>query len=158
MASVSEYSVRIIRITNVSDRDSVDRLLRPDYFHGRSSQNFSDQSTSELIDDHYVTSDPFELITRFLDRHQENNYLEEKEEDSILGYFKTRTHCVVALEDRVNNPTKSDEEICAICQVEFEHEETIETLGISSSSSTVTTSFPVINISKGINVHLGSRQ
>ncbi|MCD9645831.1 hypothetical protein HAX54_035127 [Datura stramonium] len=89
MASVSEYSVRIIRITN--------RSLGADY--------------------------------EVLDRRQENNYLEEKEEDSILGYFKTRTHCVVALEDRVNNPTKSDEEICAICQVEFEHEETIETLG-----------------------------
>ncbi|MCD7465166.1 hypothetical protein HAX54_000725 [Datura stramonium] len=86
-------------------------------------------STNEIIDDHYVTRDPFELITRFLDCHREANYMEEKEEDCILEYFKIRTHCVVALKDGVNNPTKAYEEICAICQVEFDYEETIGTLG-----------------------------
>ncbi|MCD7469196.1 hypothetical protein HAX54_008050 [Datura stramonium] len=107
----------------------VDRLLNRYYFHGRSAQNYFDQSTSELIDDHYVTSNPFELITRFLDRHQEANYMEEKEEDFVLEYFKTRTHCAAALKDGINNSTKTYEEICAICQAEFEHEETIGTLG-----------------------------
>ncbi|XP_015061565.1 E3 ubiquitin-protein ligase MBR2-like isoform X4 [Solanum pennellii] len=57
--------------------------------------------------------------------YQEAN-TEEKEDDAILlTYFKTRTH---RLADGVNNPTET-EEICAICQAGFEHEESIGTLG-----------------------------
>ncbi|KAH0734274.1 hypothetical protein KY285_009981 [Solanum tuberosum] len=91
---------------NVSSRDLVERALRQqhvqDYFNGGSSPNSSDDSqpASELIDD-------------------------QQEDDILLGYFKTRIHCVT---DGVNNPTET-KEICAICQAEFEHEESIGTLG-----------------------------
>ncbi|KAH0734264.1 hypothetical protein KY285_009971 [Solanum tuberosum] len=55
---------------------------------------------------------------------------EEKEEDAILlGYFKTRIHRVA---DGVNNPTET-EEICAICQAGFEHEESIGHLGVDTN-------------------------
>ncbi|KAG5573143.1 hypothetical protein H5410_062909 [Solanum commersonii] len=50
----------------------------------------------------------------------------EKEDDAILlGYFKTSIHRVA---EGVNNATET-KEICAICQAEFEHEESIGTLG-----------------------------
>lgn len=52
----------------------------------------------------------------------------QNEEDAILEYFKTRTYHVVMPKDRANNPTKN-EEICAICYMEFEHEEIVGTLG-----------------------------
>ncbi|KAH0734265.1 hypothetical protein KY285_009972 [Solanum tuberosum] len=117
---VLEFQVTItphsgeITIINVSSRDLVERDLRqqrlPDYLNGGSSQNSSDDSQPEselLFDD------------------QEAN-TEEKEDDAILlGYFKTRIHRVA---DGVNNPTET-EEICAICQAGFEHEESIGTLG-----------------------------
>ncbi|KAH0705437.1 hypothetical protein KY290_010131 [Solanum tuberosum] len=94
-----------ITIANVSSRDLVERLLRrqdvEDNLNGGSSQNWGDsQVASELFDD--------------------------QEEDAILfGYFKTRIHRVV---EGVNNQTET-KEICAICQAEFEHEESIGTLG-----------------------------
>ncbi|KAK4726386.1 hypothetical protein R3W88_031303 [Solanum pinnatisectum] len=103
-----------ITIVNVSSRDLVERALRqqhvPDYFNGGSSQNSSDDSQPEselLFDDQEAST-------------------EEKEDNAILlGYFKTRIHHVA---DGVNNPTET-KEICAICQAEFEHEESIGTLG-----------------------------
>ncbi|XP_049357218.1 probable E3 ubiquitin-protein ligase RHG1A [Solanum verrucosum] len=102
-----------ITIINVSSRDLVERALMQqhvqDYFNGGLSPNSSDDSqpASELFDD-------------------QRAYTEEKEDDAILlGYFKTRIHCVA---DGVNNPTET-KEICAICQAEFEHEESIGTLG-----------------------------
>ncbi|KAK4726383.1 hypothetical protein R3W88_031300 [Solanum pinnatisectum] len=102
-----------ITIINVSSRDLVERALRQQYvqynFNGGSSPNSSDDSQpeSELFDD------------------QEAN-TEEKEDDTILlGYFKTSIHRVA---EGVNNPTET-KEICAICQAEFEHEESIGTLG-----------------------------
>uniref|UniRef100_M1A1W9 RING-type E3 ubiquitin transferase n=1 Tax=Solanum tuberosum TaxID=4113 RepID=M1A1W9_SOLTU len=94
-----------ITIINVSSRDLVERALRQlhvqDYFNGGSSPNSSDDSQpeSELIDD-------------------------QEEDDILLGYFKTRIHCVAG---GINNPTET-KEICAICQAEFEHEESIGTL------------------------------
>ncbi|KAH0719388.1 hypothetical protein KY285_015419 [Solanum tuberosum] len=102
-----------ITIINVSSRDLVERALMQqhvqDYFNGGLSPNSSDDSqpANELFDD-------------------QRAYTEEKEDDAILlGYFKTRIHCVA---DGVNNPTET-KEICAICQAEFEHEESIGTLG-----------------------------
>ncbi|MCE3214983.1 hypothetical protein HAX54_000490 [Datura stramonium] len=74
----AEYSSEIT-ITSLSDRASINRLLRPhaaeDYSNGPSSQNY------ELIDGHYyVTSDFFNLlIARFLHNlDQEANYMEEE--------------------------------------------------------------------------------
>nr|XP_010314522.1 E3 ubiquitin-protein ligase MBR2-like [Solanum lycopersicum] len=122
---VSELQVTItphsreITIVYVSSRDLVERAVREqyaDYFNGGLSQNSSDdfQLVSELLSDD-------ELL--FVD--QEAN-TEEKEDDAILlSYFKTRIH---RLADGVNNPTET-EEICAICQAGFEHEESIGTLG-----------------------------
>ncbi|WMV51170.1 hypothetical protein MTR67_044555 [Solanum verrucosum] len=52
----------------------------------------------------------------------------QKEEDALLEYFKTRIHQVVVPTDEVNNPTET-EEIYVICHMEFEHEETVATLG-----------------------------
>lgn len=46
----------------------------------------------------------------------------------LLEYFKTRTRLIAASKDGVNN-TIENEEICAICQAEFEHEQSIGTLG-----------------------------
>ncbi|TMW90656.1 hypothetical protein EJD97_015422 [Solanum chilense] len=49
----------------------------------------------------------------------------QPESESLLEYFKTRIQRVA---DGVNNPTET-KEICVICQAEFEHEESIGTLG-----------------------------
>ncbi|XP_049398966.1 RING-H2 finger protein ATL5-like [Solanum stenotomum] len=52
--------------------------------------------------------------------------IDDQEEDAIFfGYFKTRIHRVV---EGINNQTET-KEICAICQPEFEHEESIGILG-----------------------------
>ncbi|MCD7450328.1 hypothetical protein HAX54_005308 [Datura stramonium] len=109
---------------SLSDRASINRLLRPhaaeDYSNGPSSQNY------ELIDGHYyVTSDFFNLlIARFLHNlDQEANYMEEEVEEGECSYWsiiKQRTHNCV---DKID-----DEDICSICQAEFEHEEIIGTL------------------------------
>ncbi|KAK4726595.1 hypothetical protein R3W88_031512 [Solanum pinnatisectum] len=87
-----------INITNLSDRDSVDRLLRSDNQNWINPPNYNANSD------------------------------DQKEEDSILEYIKTRTHHVVVPKDGVNNPTET-EEICAICHMEFEYEEIVGTLG-----------------------------
>ncbi|KAF3667229.1 putative sugar phosphate/phosphate translocator-like, partial [Capsicum annuum] len=102
--------------------DLVGFLLRPDVAdnsYGRSSQNWGNlpdysQSTNEQIDDHEVI---------FIE-----TYMEEEDEDALLRYFQTRTHCVAAPTDGLNNSTET-EEICPICQAEFKQEETIGTLG-----------------------------
>ena len=61
--------------------------------------------------------------------HHHETYVEEKEkEEDILRYFKIRTQHVVVPKDKVNYPTKM-KEICVICHEEFEHDETIGTLG-----------------------------
>ncbi|XP_015060558.1 E3 ubiquitin ligase BIG BROTHER-related-like [Solanum pennellii] len=109
-ATITPHS-RGITIINVSSRDLVERALRQqhvaDYYNGGSSQNSLDDSQpeSELLFDDQET------------------YTEEKKDDA--GYFKTRIHRVA---DGVNNQIES-KEICAICQAEFEHEESIGTLG-----------------------------
>ncbi|MCE3214984.1 hypothetical protein HAX54_000491 [Datura stramonium] len=113
----TEYSSGIT-IISLSDRDSVDRLLRPHVRHnssGPSSQNY------EIVGDHlYVTSDPFEFILSFLDLlDQEVNYMVEEKDPVLLGYFNTRIHV----------DKSDDEEICVICQAKFENEDTIGTLG-----------------------------
>ncbi|MCD7450327.1 hypothetical protein HAX54_005307 [Datura stramonium] len=87
----AEYPFEIT-ITNLSDRDSIDRLLRPDIednSNGPSSQNY------ELFDDrYYVTGDFFdELIASFLDSFdQETNHIDEEEEKEeedplLLGWW-----------------------------------------------------------------------
>ncbi|OIT30799.1 e3 ubiquitin-protein ligase mbr1 [Nicotiana attenuata] len=102
-------------ITNLSNRDSVDMVLRPnvvDNLHGRFLQNS------------YHPSFKFDSP---LDH-------EEKEEDVILRYLKTRTYHTLAPKDGVKNLTETgvvthkEPEICAICHVEYEHEVTIGTL------------------------------
>ncbi|MCD7448590.1 hypothetical protein HAX54_044537 [Datura stramonium] len=65
---------------------------------------------------------PHELHNLQYHRSSQNWDTSEDEE-----YFKIRTHRVVMPKDGVNSPTKI-EEICAICHVEFEHEEIIGTL------------------------------
>ncbi|KAH0705432.1 hypothetical protein KY290_010126 [Solanum tuberosum] len=119
-ATITPHSARIT-IINVSNRDLVERALRQqyvqDYFNGGSSPNSSDDSQPEselLFDD------------------QEAN-TEENEDDAILlGYFKTSIHRVA---EGVNNATET-KEICAICQAEFEHEESIGTLGCGNEYHT----------------------
>ena len=91
MSNSHFYSLGVV-IRNVSDRDSLDRILRAG-------------ATDNL-------------------QGQYEAYMEEKEDEDILRYFKTRIH---RLADGVNNPTET-EEICAICQAGFEHEESIGTL------------------------------
>ncbi|KAH0773220.1 hypothetical protein KY290_010357 [Solanum tuberosum] len=97
-----------INSTNLSDRDLIDRLLRSD------NQNWIN---------------PPNYLTRFdSDDHEGSNMDDQKEEDSMLKYIKIRIHHVVVSKDGVNNPMET-EEICAICHMEFEHEEIIGTLG-----------------------------
>ncbi|XP_027769374.1 RING-H2 finger protein ATL47-like [Solanum pennellii] len=109
-----------ITIINVSSRDLVERALRqqhvPGYINGGSSPNSSDDFDDELLFDDQESElyDDQEASTK------------EKEDDAILlGYFRTR---IFRAADGVNNPTET-EETCAICQAEFEHEESIGTLG-----------------------------
>uniref|UniRef100_M1DIX3 RING-type E3 ubiquitin transferase n=1 Tax=Solanum tuberosum TaxID=4113 RepID=M1DIX3_SOLTU len=90
-----------INITNLSDSDSIDRLLRSD------NQNWIN---------------PPNYLTRF-------DSDDQKEEDSILKYIKTRTHHVIVPKDGVNINPAETEEICAICHIEFEHEEIVGILG-----------------------------
>nr|XP_009776822.1 PREDICTED: E3 ubiquitin-protein ligase MBR1-like [Nicotiana sylvestris]XP_016439639.1 PREDICTED: E3 ubiquitin-protein ligase MBR1-like [Nicotiana tabacum] len=82
-----------INITNLSNRDSVDMVLRPD----------------GVIVGH-----------------------EDKQEDVIFRYLKTRTYHALAPKDGVIAETgviaDKETEICAICHVEYEHEVTIGTL------------------------------
>ncbi|KAM3270562.1 hypothetical protein P3S67_028764 [Capsicum chacoense] len=112
-------------------RHQVDFLARldvADNSYGRSWQNWGNlpdysQSTREQIDEHEVL---FEWIGSLPNRHQEA-YMVEEEEDTLLRYFKRRTHGVATPKDGVNNPIET-EEICAICLAEFEHEQIIGTL------------------------------
>ncbi|XP_060178300.1 uncharacterized RING finger protein P32A8.03c-like [Lycium barbarum] len=106
----------------------------------------------ELIDDVYIATDPTELIEtgRMLDHR---NFItsqlvdslydyvshlmddmdirdeENDDDDDVLKYFKIRTHSSPA-KDGVDPDVVADSEseICAICQSEFEHEDSIGTL------------------------------
>ncbi|XP_059285879.1 probable E3 ubiquitin-protein ligase ZFP1 [Lycium ferocissimum] len=99
-------------IINVSGRDLVDSLLRT--------------NVADLDDD-------FDFESLYdTDLENDMDYPDLNEEDVVLGYVKTRT---TAPKDGVNNRTKTEEvahkesaEICPICHVEFEHEQTIGTL------------------------------
>ncbi|KAK6796403.1 hypothetical protein RDI58_004104 [Solanum bulbocastanum] len=95
MSNSHVYSLGVV-INNVSDRDSIDRILRAGV-----ADNLQGQ---------------FEA------------YMEEKEDEDILRYFKTRIHHVVVPKDGVKYPTNTNE-ICGICLGKFKHEETIGTLG-----------------------------
>ncbi|KAK4709912.1 hypothetical protein R3W88_004425 [Solanum pinnatisectum] len=95
MSNSHIYSLGLV-ISNVSDRDSIDRILRAGV-----ADNLQGQSET---------------------------YMEEKEDEDILRYFKTRIHHVVVPKDGVKNPTDKNE-ICGICLGKFKHEETIGTLG-----------------------------
>ncbi|XP_060170808.1 uncharacterized protein LOC132601760 [Lycium barbarum] len=110
-----------INISILSDPDSVDSGLR-----------------SSVADNLQGLDDLEQYLTGFYDPIDLEVYMDdqkEKDEDVILNYFKTRTHHVVAPKDGLNNATLTEEvadkesaDICAICQAEFEHEETIGTL------------------------------
>ncbi|OIT30801.1 e3 ubiquitin-protein ligase mbr1 [Nicotiana attenuata] len=114
IASISVHTNRI-NITNLSNRDSVDMVLRPDVV---------DNSRGRFLQNSYHSGFEFDSP---LDH-------EEKEEDVILRYLETRTYHALAPKDGVNNLTETEvvadkeQEICAICHVEYEIEVTIGTL------------------------------
>ncbi|WMV51168.1 hypothetical protein MTR67_044553 [Solanum verrucosum] len=60
------------------------------------------------------------------DYHEGDNMDGQKEEED--GVFQTRIHHVVVPKDGINNSMEA-EEICVICHMEVEHEDTVGTLG-----------------------------
>lgn len=71
-------------IINVSDRDTIDRLLRTGVV-----ENLQGQSTENRRNPSYYshsTRNPFESIRRSFHHHQEA-YVEGQEEEDILRYF-----------------------------------------------------------------------
>ncbi|KAM3200161.1 hypothetical protein P3L10_032522 [Capsicum annuum] len=119
MNNSQEHSFGVV-IINVSDRNSVDRILRTGI--AGNLQNRSAQYWRNLPYYSQSARDPFELSIRSI--HDQEAWME----DVTLAYFKTRTHDVKSPKKNKNNPNETLG-ICVICHMEYEHEETIGILG-----------------------------
>ncbi|KAK6777971.1 hypothetical protein RDI58_024689 [Solanum bulbocastanum] len=106
-----------INITNLSDRDSVDRLLRLDNQNRGNPPNYNVNRidpiewTSMILSSHDDLSEQYLPHFNFdfdFDYHEGDNMDGQKKEDA-MEYFKGRIHHAVVPKDGINNSMEAEE-------------------------------------------------